>query len=45
MEAAVGFEPTKYGGFANRCLDPLGYAAFDSGDTPQGMPRETTSGF
>ena len=27
MEAAVGFEPTKYGGFANRCLDPLGYAA------------------
>jgi len=27
LEAAVGFEPTKYGGFANRCLDPLGYAA------------------
>jgi hypothetical protein len=27
LEAAVGFEPTKYGGFANRCLEPLGYAA------------------
>ena len=27
LEAAVEFEPAKYGGFANRCLDPLGYAA------------------
>ena len=31
LEAAVGFEPTTYGGFAIRCLEPLGYAAFPSG--------------
>ena len=31
LEAAVGFEPTKYGGFANRCLEPLGYAALRLG--------------
>ena len=27
VEAAAGFEPATYGGFANRCLEPLGYAA------------------
>jgi hypothetical protein len=26
LEAAIGFEPMN-GGFANRCLGPLGYAA------------------
>ena len=29
MEAAAGFEPAKYAGFANRCLEPLGYAAIE----------------
>ena len=47
LEAAVGFEPTKYGGFANRCLEPLGYAALSyrpEAWTP--MPgRITTFGF
>ena len=33
LEAAVGFEPTKYGGFANRCLEPLGYAAVEPTDS------------
>lgn len=40
-QATVGFEPTIYGGFANRCLEPLGYVAesilphigYDSDDT------------